>query len=290
MDDLLTRFTQHNAGPPNPPPAGHQTPKITVKTPPTLDDDLDLKKLVKWRTSWHNYTLQVSLDKQTREQQIASLWQFFTPDLLAEVRHAMGIAPDTTRTVDEVLDEMQTFLRAKRNLVLDRINMARLTQQKGQSLDKFITRLRDIAEDAELDKMQQDEWLATLVIAGITDEETRQKLLALEKFPTYEQTIALCRREETARVNKAELDRARSGTREPLEVGHARRQSNYQKNRRRSQGRDKAPPSILVRMPELRTHPPLRPMSGQGQAVLQLPEDRPLRAQVPKRPAHQACS
>ena len=78
--------------------------------------------------------------------------------------------------------------------------------------------------------MDQDHWLATLVIACISDKETWQKLLALEKFPTYEQTVALCRREETARVNKIELDRARSGAQESYEIGHARRQSQYRKN------------------------------------------------------------
>ena len=47
--------------------------------------------------------------------------------------------------------------------------------------------------------------MATRILAGIRDTETKRKLLSLTQFPSAQQTIKMCRSEEAARMNERSL-------------------------------------------------------------------------------------
>jgi hypothetical protein len=53
--------------------------------------------------------------------------------------------------------------------------------------------------------MDYEAWMATLLTVGITDDETRQKLLAKTPSPTMDETLTLCRKEEMGRLGQGDL-------------------------------------------------------------------------------------
>ena len=90
-------------------------------------------------------------------------------------------------------------------MALDRVAFEECHQSANETFDEFFTRLKRLAGTAELCVNCSDERLATRVMAGVRDSESRKKLLSLTPFPTLQQAVNLCRGEESARANERTL-------------------------------------------------------------------------------------
>ncbi|KZR98140.1 Uncharacterized protein APZ42_006574, partial [Daphnia magna] len=111
----------------------------------------------------------------------------------------------TPLTPDEILDLIADYIRAKRNIALDRVAFDECHQSTSESFEDFYIRLRRLADAADLCGTCADARIATRIMAGIRDTETKRKLLALSPFPSAQQAINVCRSEEAARINEKSL-------------------------------------------------------------------------------------
>ncbi|KZS03640.1 Uncharacterized protein APZ42_033587, partial [Daphnia magna] len=108
-------------------------------------------------------------------------------------------------TPDEILDLIADYIRAKRNIALDRVAFDECHQATSESFEDFYIRFRRLADAADLCGTCADARIATRIMAGIRDTETKRKLLALSPFPSAQQAINVCRSEEAARINEKSL-------------------------------------------------------------------------------------
>jgi hypothetical protein len=166
---------------------------------------MDFKKFVHWRKTWTNYTTVIKLPDQTREQQITTFRSFCSPELLIKMIHAMKIAEDTAQTLEQILTTVEIYLKERRNVALDRLRLVNQKQQEGEVFEDFYVALCVAALDADLQGMDYKAWMATLLTVGITDYETRQKLLAKTPSPTMDETLTLCRNEEKGLLGQGDL-------------------------------------------------------------------------------------
>ena len=100
------------------------------------------------------------------------------------VEVALNILPTTHLTPDEILDQIADYVRAKRNIALDRVGFEDCHQSNTESFEDFYIRLRGLADAADLCATCVDTRVATWIMAGIRDTETKRKLLALTPFPS----------------------------------------------------------------------------------------------------------
>ncbi len=214
-DDRLARVLEQLAGRETAAPAPvreaatggttGQTARPTAKAPPTLEKDVTFKKFIQWRKTWDNYTTVIKLEDQTPEQQVATFRSFCSPELLDKMVHAMSIPDDTRMRLTEILETVEKYLKERRNLALDRLRLVNRKQQEGEAFEDFYVALCVAAGDADLRNMDYDAWMATLITVGISEDETRQKLLAKTPTPKLEETLTLCRNEEKGRLGQGDL-------------------------------------------------------------------------------------
>jgi hypothetical protein len=124
------------------------------------------------------------------------------PSMQQVVEIVLGILPTTVTTPDAVLDLIGNYVRGKRNVALDRVAFEERRQGPAESFDDFYISLRRLADAADLCGACIDSRMATRIMAGIRDSETKKKLLALSPFPTTQAAVNLCRSEESARANE----------------------------------------------------------------------------------------
>ena len=186
------------------------TAKINIQAPELLEDDTTFKTLKRWETSWKNYAQVTKLCEKTREDQVASFWTFCKPEFLQRIRHAMDIPMDTELNLSEILNKIKKYLKDQRNVAVDRYKLVRRKQEAGESFDDFLVNLREQAEDADLASMTSDEWIATLIVSGVREEETRQELLGKKPALNLKDTITLCRNRELAEREDKRLSRGGS--------------------------------------------------------------------------------
>jgi hypothetical protein len=170
-----------------------------------LHGDASLSLLRSWRNRWNDYVALNQLSSYPVGEQMAALRMALAPSMQQVVEIALGILPTSITTPDQVLDEISNYVRAKRNIALDRVAFEERRQGPIESFDDFFIGLRRLADAADLCGTCADSRMATRIMAGIRDSETKKKLLALTPFPSLQQAVNVCRSEESARANERSL-------------------------------------------------------------------------------------
>lgn len=113
------------------------------------------------------------------------------PSMQQVVEVVLNISPTANTTPDDVLNSISDYVRSKRNVALDRVAFEERRQGPAETFDDFYIGLRRLAESAELCGTCLDSRLATRIIAGVRDSETKKKLLALSLFPSAQEAVNL---------------------------------------------------------------------------------------------------
>ncbi|KAK4314445.1 hypothetical protein Pmani_014254 [Petrolisthes manimaculis] len=144
------------------------------------------------------------------------------------LEHTLGITPDTDKTVDEVLDELQEHIKNSRNEALCRRDLLNCKQRQGESFSDFYVRIRHISEEIDVcpGKTCEETQLKMAILMGVCDEELVQKLLSLDTTPSLQDIVNTCRAYEATRS-------ATSAIRAPSSQINA--VSTYRRNKQRDQ-------------------------------------------------------
>ncbi|KZR99048.1 Uncharacterized protein APZ42_005255, partial [Daphnia magna] len=214
---LLLNAPRGNIVPPNPPPPPpppQLAPTAAIPTPRRRLDTSSLEKLhgdiplvdfKTWRNRWDDFGRLNQLSTYPVEEQTAALRLSLDTTMQQTVEVALNFTPNNTTLPSEILDAIANHIRLKRNVALDRVAFEECHQSANETFDEFFIRLKRLAGTAELCIHCSDERLATRVMAGVRDGESRRKLLSLSPFPTLQQAVNLCRGEESARANERTL-------------------------------------------------------------------------------------
>jgi hypothetical protein len=184
---------------------GNLRSKTDAKGPDPLSDEATLREFKGWRKLWENFARRKGFDKEEQQRQVDELFGAFTPKMYDTVTRVLKITEATERTTAQILDEIQKHFRSKRNITIDRVAFFRREQQEHETIDEYLVAVETIAEDAELCDVCKDRMVATRIIAGCKEDETRRKLLALDPQPNLAETLKVCRAEESAIVNNLAL-------------------------------------------------------------------------------------
>jgi hypothetical protein len=149
-----------------------------------LHGDASLSQLRTWRNRWNDFCQLSQLSTYPANEQMAAFRMVLDPAMQQIVEVALGIYSATLLSPTDVLDQINTYIRSKRNIALDRVAFEDCRQSNSETYDDFYIHLRGLAD------------------AGIRDSETSRKLLALSPFPTLQHTINICRSEEAAKANE----------------------------------------------------------------------------------------
>ena len=77
----------------------------------------------------------------------------------------------------------------------------------GETFEAFLIAIKKLARDANLCDACLDSRLVTKVMSDFHDKETRMKLLATSPLPDLQKVTNLCRSEESAKLDKARMNR-----------------------------------------------------------------------------------
>ena len=98
------------------------------------------------------------------EDQAALLRLAFDPSMQQVVEVALGILPTANKTPTQILEKVMEFIRARRNVALDRAAFRECRQGATETFDEFYIRLRNLADPADLCAHCVDQQLATGII------------------------------------------------------------------------------------------------------------------------------
>ncbi|XP_068222164.1 uncharacterized protein [Palaemon carinicauda] len=119
------------------------------------------------------------------------------------LEHTLDIPPNTDKTVEEVLDELQDHVKSLRNEALRRRELLSCKQFEGESFSDFYVRLKHIAEEVDVcpgnSSVCEETQMKMIILMGIRDGELVQKLISLEATASLQEVVNTCRSYEAAR-------------------------------------------------------------------------------------------
>ena len=118
---------------------------------------------------------------------------------------------EAEQKVEDVIEQMKTYLKGQRSMVLARYNLFTRRQQQGETFEDWYCDLRRLYDLAEANEMTGDDLLTVLITTGIRDEKVRSKIFEDFRTPTLDETVKLIEqmvyaKDTTARIEKRRED------------------------------------------------------------------------------------
>ncbi|XP_068246810.1 uncharacterized protein [Palaemon carinicauda] len=177
--------------------------KAITQNPPPLQADASFQVFREWRHRWEDYSIMMDLSKLPREKQLIQLRMCLTLETQMILEHTLDISPNTDKTVEEVLDELQDHVKSVRNKALRQRELLSCKQFKGESFSDFYVRLKHIAEEVDVcpvnSSVCEETQMKMIILIGIRDGELVQKLISLDATASLQEVVNTCHSYEAAR-------------------------------------------------------------------------------------------
>jgi hypothetical protein len=152
------------------------------------------------RNRWDDYATLNQLSSYPAAEQTAALRMCLEPSM-HRVVEILRILPTAATTPDAAFDLIGNYARGKWNVDLDRAAFEERWRGPPESFEDLHVSLIRFADAEDLCGACIDCRMATGLLAGIRDSETKKKL-ALSPFPTTEAAVNLCRSVESAQTDE----------------------------------------------------------------------------------------
>ncbi|KAJ8358132.1 hypothetical protein AAFF_G00031380 [Aldrovandia affinis] len=103
-----------------------------------------------------------------------------------------------------ILDELEKYFKPAKNTIYERYVFGSCKQEEGESIDNFVTRLRERAATCDYGQLK-DEMIRDKIVLGVANESIRRRLLR-EKGLTLITAIEMCRAAEQTDIEWRAMD------------------------------------------------------------------------------------
>ena len=138
---------------------------------------------------WQNYTIVAKLNNQTDEYQRALFLYTIGPDALTLYN---GMCFPDPHTLNDVIAGFDAHFVKMTNETYERYVFNNRNQGATESVEDYVTALRSLSKACNFCDCMRDSLLSDRIVLGITDDETRKRLLQ-ESALTLTSCIDLCR-------------------------------------------------------------------------------------------------
>ena len=108
-----------------------------ARPPEFMPADISLRDLKSWRRAWNDFVEIEQLNRFPLTQQRAMLRTSLSVEMRSVLHLAIGIENDDDISVSEILDQMHEYVRAKRNVTLDRVATLRMVNHATTCVPKY---------------------------------------------------------------------------------------------------------------------------------------------------------
>ena len=175
-----------------------------VKPPPALvlsSNKCENWKL--WKQQWNNYVILSKLDKMEATVQLAMLENCLGSDGL-KICNSLAFGTDETKDMKAVIMKLEETFIGELNETYERYMFNLRKQQSGESIDDYVTDLRNLAKSCKFCDCLGESLLRDRIVMGVRDLETRKKLLEIKNLK-LSACIDLCRSIEATNTQLASV-------------------------------------------------------------------------------------
>ena len=159
------------------------------------------------------YKLASGAAEKAQDLQVSLLLHVMGEDALDIFNSFTFANDDEKKNYDVVIEKFNQHFVPQQNVVVERFNFNRAYQEPDEDFDHFLTRIKNLAATCEFQDIK-DSMIRDRIVAGISDNHTRERLLA-KKDLTLTTASEMC---QTSELAKQHLKTLNEDTREVASV------------------------------------------------------------------------
>ena len=150
----------------------------------------------KFKQKWQNFVLATGLHDEAEGKQVATLLTIIGDDAMAEYNKFQWAKSGDDKKITPVLNKFEEFCAGKINVIYERYLFNTCSQQDGETIEQYVTKLRTRSENCEYAALEES-LIRDRVVLGIINDKLREKLLhkpdltlqtAIDDIKVYEST------------------------------------------------------------------------------------------------------
>ncbi|KAJ8378650.1 hypothetical protein AAFF_G00237740 [Aldrovandia affinis] len=156
-----------------------------------------------FRAEYEDYVLVTGTAEKDKKIQAATLRSVMGSECRHVYRHNLNLSVAGTGDPAVILDELEKYFKPAKNTIYERYVFGSC-KQEGESIDNFVTRLRERAATCDYGQLK-DEMIRDKIVLGVANESIRRRLLR-EKGLTLITAIEMCRAAEQTDIRMRAMD------------------------------------------------------------------------------------
>ena len=163
-----------------------------------INDSNAAEKWSEWKEMWEHYKVASKVNKEEGDVQVAALLTAIGPEA-RKVFKTWNLSATERKDIKGVIELFDSYSNPRKNIPLERYLFNSWQQKPGESFDRYMTALRQIADKCAFDAITPDDLLRDRIIFGIADNKVRERLLR-EPELNLAKTLDICRASEMSQV------------------------------------------------------------------------------------------
>lgn len=164
-----------------------------------------------WRDRFENYLVAAEINKKSEATQCAQLLHYIGEEGF-KIYRTFTFEDTEKNKITKLIEKFEAHFLPKENLSYERFKFFSYKQQSGQTLEQYITELKNRALKCKLEGLQ-DSLIKTMITCGVNNSKMREELLQQDDL-TLEKAIEKCliiemtkeRSESMDKINGKEVD------------------------------------------------------------------------------------
>ena len=159
-----------------------------------INDSNVAEKWSEWKEMWEHYSVASKVNKEEGHVQVAALG----PEA-RKVFKTWNLSATQKKDIKGVVERFDNNCNPRKNVPFERYRFNSRQQEPGETFDRYVTSLRQIADKCAFDTITPDDILRDRIVFGIADDKVRERLLR-EPELSLAKTLDICRASEMSRA------------------------------------------------------------------------------------------
>ena len=187
-------------------------PKVEIRLPKPLNVDVSFRQFSEWKQQFLDYCSMVDLFDYPNNKQLIQLRSCLSLEMNRLLEHNLGIPPDSSMPLADVLTKIETYVKGQHNEALRRLAFTKCKQAENESFTDFFVRLQQLSEEVDLCKGTHcvDAQMKHAILVGIRSEDLMKKLISMPSSASLQEVKTTCMSFEAAKSTTNELRNPKS--------------------------------------------------------------------------------
>jgi len=135
-----------------------------------------------WVSAWNNYRLATKLDKEKEARQVATLLAVIGKEANKVFRTFTWASPDEAKKIASVVSKFEEYCIPRENTIYERFLFCTRDQRESETLDQYLTELRQIAANCDFESITPDQLLRDRLVTGTKTAKVRENFAQREEI------------------------------------------------------------------------------------------------------------